>query len=435
MNYTPIDYANDIDEDLFIHKQYGKSLLQQTTPKDIPPRDDLQLWDNDFLPELTTNLKIGSDASPEIKAQIITIIKDNWDAFFEAGVRRPILGFQFCIDTGASEPVCCQQPSYGPHESKIIQQQINALKHDGLIRECTGPWGSSIVLAPKPHQEDVTDITKYKWRMCISYRALNARTLPFQNPIPRCLDANENLGDATGRLHFISLDAHQGFHQIAVRALDQEKLAFFGPDGKKYTFVVMPFGPKNGPPVYTAMMRALKDEWDSHYLEWTHDTTTTYGSNTIIDDVLCWSTSPNTLLAYFQCICEIFVKYRASFRLDKCKFFMDHVEYIGHDLTPAGNCPAQSKFDLINNWPLPSNRLNLHSFLGLCSFYSKYCPWFEVDVTPFRALIHHYRHKPIPITEWTTDNRNLFHTLKTYKTSSEEVNAVHALVCSTQSTL
>jgi len=46
-----------------------------------------------------------------------------------------------------------------------------------------------IVLAAKPHQEDITDITKFIWRTCVSYRKLNSVTKPFEYPIPRCDDA------------------------------------------------------------------------------------------------------------------------------------------------------------------------------------------------------------------------------------------------------
>lgn len=410
-SYEPLDYATDIDDDYFIYKQFGKTLKSDINTN-IPQRTDLQIWDDKFLPELQSNLRVGVDATPEIQDRIVSIIKTNWDSFFEAGTRRPILGFEFCIDTGGAAPICCRQPCYGPHESKIIQQQVDALLADGLIRECKGPWGSSIVLAPKPHQEDVMDISKFKWRMCVSYRALNSKTLPFEYPIPRCIDAIENLGDASGRLYFISLDARQGFHQILVHLEDQDKLAFFAPDGKKYTFVVMPFGPRNGPATYTAMMRKLKDEWDALFYQRNPGTLPAHGSNTIIDDILCWASCPTLLLSYFECVCAIFVKYRVSFRLDKCEFFMDRVEYVGHDLTPNGNCPASSKFNLVADWPLPSNGLNLHSFLGLCSFYSRFQPWFELDVTPFRALIRKYKRRPIPPEEWTESNKDLFHQLK-----------------------
>jgi len=90
------------------------------------------------------------------------------------------------------------------HMDRIIQAQV--LKADGLLVQCEGPWGLSTVLTPKPHQEHIDDIAKFKWCMCVSYCKL----------IPHCLDAIENLGDAAGHRYFISMDAWQGFHQIII---------------------------------------------------------------------------------------------------------------------------------------------------------------------------------------------------------------------------
>ena len=149
----------------------------------------------------------------------------------------------------------------------------------------------------------------------------------------------------------------------------------------------MPFGPHNGPPTYTAMMCKLTDEWNGLFYSCHHGPLPMHSSNSIIDNILMWSMDPMILLSYFKCICKIFVKYCVSFRLDKCEFFLDHLEYVGHDLTPNGNCPATSKFNLLQDWPLPTNGLNLHSFLGLCSFYNRYCPWFETKATPLQAII------------------------------------------------
>ena len=65
------------------------------------------------------------------------------------------------------------------------------------------------------------------------------------------------------------------------------------------------------------------------------------GSRVIIDDVLPWSSNLPPILLMFGCICIIFRKYRVSFRLDKCEFLKDRVEYVWHNLTARGNCPAQ----------------------------------------------------------------------------------------------
>ncbi|MGH7974284.1 MAG: reverse transcriptase family protein, partial [bacterium] len=245
LRYTDL-VTNDIDDDLFEFRKFGKS-LKRSTAVDVPPRDDIHLWNEERdHEELHKNLRVGSGVDDTTRERLTTIIKSYWDCFYEEGARRPILGFEFCIDTGSAQPVSIRQPKYGPHESKIIMTHIESLLHNGWIKECAGPWSSGIVLAAKPHQEHITDINQFIWRMCVSYRKLNSVTKPFEFPIPRCAEAVEDLGDASGRIYFISVDARQGFHQIRVRECDQEKLAFFGPDGKKYTFVVMPFGPMNG---------------------------------------------------------------------------------------------------------------------------------------------------------------------------------------------
>jgi hypothetical protein len=115
------------------------------------------------------------------------------------------------------------------HESKIIMEHLEVLKANGWIRKCFGPWGSSIVLASKPHQEHIIDICDFIWCLCVSYRHLNQVTLPFEYPIPCCDDAIDTFGDSSGRLSFIALDNKTGYHQICVRLQDQEKLAFFAP--------------------------------------------------------------------------------------------------------------------------------------------------------------------------------------------------------------
>eukprot|EP00977_Amphora_coffeiformis_P020518 scaffold8331_cov115-Amphora_coffeaeformis.AAC.1 len=60
-------------------------------------------------------------------------------------------------------------------------------------------WLSQIVLAPKPHQEHVTNIDDFIWRLCVSYRKLNSVTLPYAFLIPRCDEAIENFAPGAGR--------------------------------------------------------------------------------------------------------------------------------------------------------------------------------------------------------------------------------------------
>jgi hypothetical protein len=160
---------------------------------------DIHVWDKTRdASKFTKKFVIRPNVDPAVRKRIVDIIETHWDCFYSAGVRHTILDFDFAIDTGGSSPVCCRKPHYGPHESKIIMEHINVLLANGWIHPCKGPWGSSIVLAAKPHQEHVTDIDDFVWRMCVSYRRLNQVTLPFEYPIPRCNDAIDNFGDSAG---------------------------------------------------------------------------------------------------------------------------------------------------------------------------------------------------------------------------------------------
>ena len=167
-----------------------------------------------------------------------------------------MLDFEFCIDTGNSPPVCCKQPVYEFHERKIMNELIDDLENSGLIRDCEGVWGSLLLLAAKPHQESCDDVNSFIWRLCVSYRALNSITLPFQFPTPRCADSIEDLSDSCGPVYTTSLDTRSGYHPIGVRKSDQEKLTFSTSSGEKKTYNVLPFEPTNSPGFYIAMTKS-----------------------------------------------------------------------------------------------------------------------------------------------------------------------------------
>ena len=124
-------------------------------------RDNIIAWESaTHSKELADNFKIDKDIPPHIRKMVISLIMKYWDAFDEGGVSRPVLGYEFCIDTGVSPPVCCRFPRYGIHEEKIMNEQIQTLEKKWII-DCNGPWGSIILLAPKTHQEDINNIDNF----------------------------------------------------------------------------------------------------------------------------------------------------------------------------------------------------------------------------------------------------------------------------------
>ena len=143
---TPEDYGDEVDG-ILDYSQYGKCVYRNkmTWNNDIK-RNDIILYNCTLHgAELDKDLKFDESIDEATKQQIITIVKKYWDCFVKEGAKRPILSYEFGIDTGGAKPVCCRKPSYGPYESKVIMEQISQLLSNNWITKCEGPWGSMVV--------------------------------------------------------------------------------------------------------------------------------------------------------------------------------------------------------------------------------------------------------------------------------------------------
>ena len=108
------DIPDTLDSMDILFKDYGDSIWKTTIS--LPPRDDIVYFSEAKQAEYEKNIK-WYDCPPEHRANIEEIIKEYWDVFVERGLRRPICGFEFHIETGPVKPICVSQPCYGLHEA------------------------------------------------------------------------------------------------------------------------------------------------------------------------------------------------------------------------------------------------------------------------------------------------------------------------------
>jgi hypothetical protein len=87
----------------------------------------------------------------------------------------------------------------------------------------------------------------------VDYRKLNAVTIADEFPIPR---QSEILQSLSGSQVLSSLDALAGFNQMEIDPEDVEKTAFRTHWGLAQ-FRRMPFGLRNGPPIFQRMMQGV----------------------------------------------------------------------------------------------------------------------------------------------------------------------------------
>ena len=108
-------------------------------------------------------------------------------------------------------PIFCKPPRCGTHEYEVMRNLLERMDEDGVAEEEYIPWGELVVLAAKPHQENMA-CHEYQWRLCVSYQKLNQFTRPFAFPITRCDDAVQDID--TEENYFIAVDMNSGYWQV-----------------------------------------------------------------------------------------------------------------------------------------------------------------------------------------------------------------------------
>lgn len=118
-----------------------------------------------------------------------------------------------------------------------INQQVNKMLEDGIVRQSNSQWDAPLLVVPK--KADASG--KTKMRVVVDFRKVNDATVGDSFPLPNITEILDQLGKAK---YFSTLDLASGFHQIPMEEGDKCKTAFSTPHGH-YEYNRMPFGLKN----------------------------------------------------------------------------------------------------------------------------------------------------------------------------------------------
>ncbi|XP_050314887.1 uncharacterized protein LOC126749236 [Anthonomus grandis grandis] len=266
------------------------------------------------------------------------------------------------INTTDEIPVYTKSYRY-PHILKQeIDNQIEQMLDDEMIRPSNSPWSSPVWIVPK--KADVTG--KKKWRIVIDYRKLNEKTIGDRYPIPNITDILDKLGRCN---YFTTIDLASGFHQIEMDPESIPKTAFNVEHGH-YEYVRMPFGLKNAPATFQrAMDNVLRGLLGKICLVY-------------MDDIIIFSTSLQEHLNNLKLVFERLLSFNMKIQLDKCEFLKKDVEFLGHIITAEGVKPNPRKIEAIKNFKIPNTPKEIKSFLGLVGYYRKFIKDFAKITKP-----------------------------------------------------
>ena len=300
----------------------------------------------------------------EQQKRFIKLIYENQEVF---SLYDGDLGY--CDKLKHSIPTTTNKPVYLPHRQIPIQLQsevrkcLDAWLKAGIIRPSKSPYASQVVIVRKKTGEI---------RLCIDFRKLNAISIRDSFPLPQIEEALQAVQAA---IWFSSFDLAQGYLQMAMDKEDIHKTAFRAGSSGLYEFTRMPFGLTNAGASFCCLMEMCIG--DQQYI-----TLLFY-----LDDICVFAETADQMLDRIQLVFNKLKEFSLKIKPKKSHFFQAEVDFLGHVLSKNGVSPNPEKIEKVRDWPTPTSSKEVHSFIGLASYYCRFILNFVKWVGPLHALV------------------------------------------------
>ncbi|UOH84918.1 hypothetical protein LQV05_001733 [Cryptococcus neoformans] len=262
---------------------------------------------------------------------------------------RSGIHFEINLKHGAtpkhSAPYCVPEALL-PRFREMLLEHLNA----GRLRYSSSPWASLVFLVSKGNG---------KFRMVCDFRALNNIMVPDMYPMGNVQDILHRAA-RKGKI-FAKLDCKDAFFQTLMKEEDIPKTAITTPLGL-LEWVVMPQGIRNAPAAQqhriNEALQGLAGECCEAY----------------VDDIIIWGKDAKDLHGNIVSVLSALRRSGLRCSREKSQLFLDEVSFLGHIIRPGQILPDPAKIARVEQFPLPMNSHQLHSFLGLVNYLRDFVP-------------------------------------------------------------
>ncbi|XP_074097636.1 uncharacterized protein LOC141526500 [Cotesia typhae] len=279
-----------------------------------------------------------SELQEEEMEKFLKIELKKFDEVSNLGATK-IIQHEILLKPG-KQPVRIKPYRRSPVVNEELNKQIDELLEKKFIRPSCSVWSCSPLMVSKPNN---------KWRFCIDYRPLNKVTIPPAHPLPNMLRILSALHGAT----FIStMDLREAFHQILMSP-DSVPLTAFSVEGRgQFEWLRMPYGLVGAP-------KELPLKWAEQVFAY-------------LDDWIAISETFEEHLKVLALLFEVFREFGLLINPEKCKFCRNEVRFLGFVVNETGLYPDPERIAPVVNFPTPTNKKQLRSFLGLVNWYHRH---------------------------------------------------------------
>lgn len=323
---------------------------------------------------------VEGDAPPLFGREWLRKIKPNWREIKSVGkgsmetllakhknVFREGLGLLKGIEATVSlkpqfQPRFCHARNVPYALKPKVEAELNRLLELGVISPVTcSEWATPIVPVVK-RNGDV--------RICGDFKVtVNPALCVDRYPIPRIEDLFSSLA---GGQRFTKLDLSNAYLQVPLAESSRKCLTITTSKGL-FCYNRLPFGIASAPAIFQrAMDQILQGLPNVHCY---------------LDDILVTGSNDEQHLKNVDAVLSRLDEFGLCVQREKCEFFKESLEYLGHIIDAQGLHKSPEKVRAIRDAPAPKDVSQLRSFLGLINYYSRFIPNLASVLAPLNALL------------------------------------------------
>ena len=226
--------------------------------------------------------------------------------------------------------------------------------------------------------------------MCIDYRKLNAKTVPFSQPIPRIQDILDTLG---GKKFFSTLDMSKAYHQGFISEQFRHLTAFSTP-WTLLEWIRIPFGLRNAPPAFQRYINKVLGDLKGRICE------------PYLDDILVYGETFEEHVQNLRIVLKRLMEKGIKLRPDKCVFAKTEVRYLGRLISGSGYRADPADTIALEKFRTPPKNVgDLRSLLGFLGYYRSYIKDFSKIVKPMYELLADKDDRPAKIKKGNENHK------------------------------
>ena len=347
---------------------YGESLwLTPEGEQVLKPRNDMI---RDSMP------KRGDALTTEQSKRIEQLVYDNADVTSTGLADLPLcVGPPMDIDTGDATPIRQKGRPEPIAAEKFIDDRIKALLAHDMIVVSTADWCNTVTIVAKKAMSP-----RWKFHLCVDFRALNRLTIPMPINRPR-------LADVVRRLHhkrFIStINLQQAYWQLPLTEDASRKTTFACSKGV-FRFTRMPYGLCNATAAYTALITSVLTPITRRCGLSTNNPDEYVGL--LVDDVIIATTTFKGHIKLVDEVYKLLIKHRLKISLSKCRFGITETIYLGWLVSATGKTVNPERTLAIDYVAVPKTIKDVQSFLALANYYRDCLPNIATHTVPLYEL-------------------------------------------------